>query len=120
MALAPHKLDKAKRVEGIGSLKILDDVKIGIRRLKGLKLHGKILLADGQAAIIGSPNLTPGTFDSRREAAIELSDDHVVKRLEEIVHYDWKHAHPIDLSDEGLMADLEDPDEGRRLGVHPQ
>jgi hypothetical protein len=36
------------------------------------------------------------------------------------VHYDWKHAHPIDLSDEGLMADLEDPDEGRRLGVHPQ
>ena len=118
MAPAPHKLDKAKRVEAIGNLRILDDLKIGIRKLKGLKLHGKVILADGKTAIIGSPNLTPGTFDTRREAAIEVSDDHVVKRLEEVVHYDWKHAHPIDLSDEGLIADLEDPDEERRLGVH--
>jgi len=27
------------------------------------------------------------------------------------VHTDWKNSRPIDLSDEGLMADLEDVDE---------
>jgi hypothetical protein len=23
------------------------------------------------------------------------------------VHHDWKHSHPLDLTDEGLMAELE-------------
>lgn len=118
MTLSPHKLDKSKRAEGIGGLRIMDDLNIGIRKLKELKLHGKMLLADGKAAIIGSLNLTPGTFDTRREAAIEVSDDNIVKRLSKIVHHDWERAHPLDLSDEGLMADLDDTDEARRLGIH--
>jgi hypothetical protein len=30
-----------------------------------------------------------------------------VKRLLHTSHNDWKHSHPLDLSDEGLLADLE-------------
>src|ERR1700751_4133314 len=67
MARPPHKLKKEKLVEGVGGLRILDDVGIKIHKLKGLKLHGKMLLADGTAAIVGSINLAPGSFDSRRE-----------------------------------------------------
>ncbi len=86
----------------------MDDVGVKVRKMKHLKLHGKMLLADGVRAIVGSINLAPGSFDSRRELAIEVRDDDVVSRLHKIVQHDWKHSHPLDLSDAGLLADLED------------
>ncbi len=107
MARPAHTLKKDKLIEGIGGLRILRDVGVKIRKLKTLKLHAKMLLADGERAIIGSINLAPGSFDSRRELAIEVDDKHIVDRLHEIVKRDWKNAHPMDLSDEGLLADLE-------------
>jgi phosphatidylserine/phosphatidylglycerophosphate/cardiolipin synthase-like enzyme len=103
----PHTLKKEKLVEGVGGIRILDDVGVKVHKLKHLKLHAKMLLADGKRAIVGSINLSPGSFDSRRELAIEVADPHVVKRLHQVAHHDWKHSHRLDLTDEGLMADLE-------------
>ena len=40
-------------MEGVGGLRILNDVGVKVRKLKGLKLHAKMLLADGERAIIG-------------------------------------------------------------------
>ena len=57
-------------MEGIGDLRIMQDVGIGIHKIKHLKLHAKMLLADKSRAIIGSINLSPGSFDKRRELAI--------------------------------------------------
>jgi len=108
MARPPHALKKRKLVEGTVGLRILDDVGIRIHKLKHLRLHGKMLLADGVAAIVGSINLTRGSLDDRRELAIEVRDDHVVERLQKVARHDWKHSHPLDLSDEALLADLED------------
>jgi hypothetical protein len=31
-----------------------------------------------------------------------------VERLRTIAHRDWKHSHPLDLTDEGLLAELEE------------
>jgi phosphatidylserine/phosphatidylglycerophosphate/cardiolipin synthase-like enzyme len=119
MARPLHTLKVEKLVEGVGGLRILDDVGIKVHRLKHLKIHGKILLADGVAAIVGSMNLTPGSFDDRRELAIVVRDDAVVERLEDVVHQDWKNSHPLDLSDKGLLADLEDRLEAAaKLGIH--
>ncbi len=112
LARPPHALKKEKLVVGVGGLRSLDDVGIKIHKLKGMKLHGKMLLADGVAAIVGSINLAPGSFDSRRELAIEVRDPEVVDRLHKIARHDWENSHPMDLSDEGLMADLEDREEG--------
>lgn len=106
MARPPHTLKKDKLIEGVGGLRIMDDVGIKIHKLKKLRLHGKMLLADGSRAIVGSINLAPGSFDDRRELAIEIHDADVVERLHKVAHHDWKHSHPLDLSDEGLMADL--------------
>jgi len=111
LARPPHKLKKEKLVEGVGGLRILDDVGIKVHRLKGLKLHAKLLFADGVRAIIGSINLAPGSFDSRRELAIEVHDGDIVDRLHTIVHQDWENSRPMDLTDEGLLAELEDKDE---------
>jgi cardiolipin synthase len=106
MARPPHTLKKEKLLEGVGGLRILNDVGVKVHKLKDLKLHAKMLLADEKRAIIGSINLAPGSFDSRRELAIEVQDKHIVDRLHEIVRHDWKNSHALDLTDEGLLKDL--------------
>jgi phosphatidylserine/phosphatidylglycerophosphate/cardiolipin synthase-like enzyme len=110
MARPPHKLKKEKLVEGVSGLRILQDLGIPIRKLKHIKLHAKLLFADDARAIIGSINFAPGSFDSRRELAIEVDDEHITKRIREILHEDWENSKPLDLSDEGLLAELKDTD----------
>jgi cardiolipin synthase A/B len=120
MARPPHALKKEKLVEGVGGLRIMDDVGIKIHTLRHLKLHGKMLIADGSRAIVGSINLAPGSFDDRRELAIEVHDEDVVERLQQIAHEDWQNSHPLDLTDEGLFADLENKGDGgeESLALH--
>jgi phosphatidylserine/phosphatidylglycerophosphate/cardiolipin synthase-like enzyme len=119
MARPPHTLKRDKLVEGVGGLRILDDLGIKIHKLKHLKLHGKMLLADGVAAIVGSINFAAGSFDDRRELAIEVRDDDIIDRLYRTAHHDWEHSHPLDLSDAGLLSDLEDriKDSAQLLGL---
>jgi cardiolipin synthase A/B len=116
-----HKLKKDKLVEAAGGLRILDDVGIKVHKLKGLKLHAKLLFADRARAIIGSINLTPGSFDSRRELAIEVRDPHVMDRLDQVAHHDWENSSRIDLSDAGLLEELRDSDTNvaEDLALHP-
>ena len=76
LARPAHTLKKGKLVEGVEGLRILQDVGAKVHKLKGLKLHAKMMLADGERAVIGSINLAPGSFDSRRELAIEVDDEH--------------------------------------------
>jgi phosphatidylserine/phosphatidylglycerophosphate/cardiolipin synthase-like enzyme len=111
MTPSPHKLKKDKLIEGVSGLRILKDVGAKIHKLNHIKLHAKMLLTDNARAIIGSINLAPGSFDSRRELAIEVDDDHVIGRLHQVVKSDWANSRPIDLSDEGLLSELEDYDE---------
>lgn len=40
-----------------------------------------------------------------------MRDENVVGRLHDVTHGDWKNSHPLDLTDEGLLAELEDYDE---------
>ncbi len=112
MARPPHALKKDKLVEGVGGLRIMDDVGIKVHTLRHLKLHGKMLIADGSRAIVGSINLAPGSFDDRRELAIEVHDEEIVERLQQIAHEDWTNSHPLDLTDEGLFADLTNKGDG--------
>ena len=118
MARPPHTLKEEKLVEGVGGLRILDDVGIKVHKLKDLKLHAKMLLADGVSAIVGSINLAPGSFDARRELAIEVHEDALVEHLHKVAEHDWRHSHALDLSDSGLRADLEDRvREAEKLGI---
>jgi cardiolipin synthase len=76
MARPAHKLKKEKLVEAVGGLRIMNDVGIKVHRMKGLKLHPKMLLADGCRAVIGSINQAPGSFDSRAIGAKEHKAKH--------------------------------------------
>ncbi len=101
MARPPHTLSREKLVEGVGGLRIMDDMGVKIHKLKHLRLHGKMLLADGVAAFVGSINFAAGSLDGRRELAIEARDADVVDRLHKVARHDWEHSHPLDLSDAG-------------------
>jgi len=113
MARPPHNLKAGKLIEGVGGLRIMRDVGAKVHRLKHLKLHGKMLIADGQRAVIGSINLAPGSFDERRELAIETDAPKVIQRLRDITQRDWQNSETIDLSDEGVLADLNKRGQGR-------
>jgi phosphatidylserine/phosphatidylglycerophosphate/cardiolipin synthase-like enzyme len=108
LARPAHTLKLGKLVEGVEGLRILKDMGAKVHKLKGLKLHAKLAMADGKRCVIGSINLAPGSFDSRRELAIEVKAKRVMKRLRRVVARDWKHSRPLDLSDAGLLKDLKD------------
>jgi cardiolipin synthase len=114
LARPPHTLKADKLVEGVGGLRIMEDVGAKVHTLKHLKLHAKMLLADSKHGIVGSINLAPGSFDARRELAIETDDHHTVRRLEKTAQHDWERSHPLDLSDAGLLKDLK-----KRQGLSP-
>ena len=110
MARPPHKLKKDKLVEGVSGLRSLQDLGVKIHKLRHIKLHAKLILADDSHAIVGSINLAPGSFDSRRELAIQVDDPHIVHRLKKTLEADWANSHPLDLSDKALLSELEDYD----------
>jgi phosphatidylserine/phosphatidylglycerophosphate/cardiolipin synthase-like enzyme len=120
MARPPHKLKKEKLIEGVSGLRCLQDLGVKINKLRHVKLHGKLLLADDSHAIIGSINLAPGSFDSRRELAIEVDDPHIIKRIRETLHHDWEKSKLLDLSDEALFKELKeyDPNVAEDLAIH--
>lgn len=107
MTRPSHSLRPEQLVDGVGDLRIMQDVGIKLRKIKHLKLHAKLLLADGSRAIVGSINLTTGSFDRRRELAIQVGDGDILSRLCDVLHEDWKNSRPLDLSDEGLVSDIE-------------
>jgi hypothetical protein len=51
-----------------------------------------------------------------------VRDDDVTERLHEVAQHDWENSRPLDLTDEGLIADLEeryaDSAEKLALGEH--
>ena len=120
MARPPHKLKKEKLSEGVSGLRILQDCGVKVHKLRHVKLHAKTLLADGNRAIVGSINLAPGSFDTRRELAIEVKDQQVIGRLDEVLQRDWANSKALDLSDEGLLKELKDTDENaaEALALH--
>lgn len=114
-----HKLKKEKLAEAASGLRILEDVGAKVHTLKHVKVHGKLLFADEDRAIIGSINLAPGSFDSRRELAIETTKGHLMEQIHDILRADWTMSRSMDLSDEGLLEELKkrDPQVREDLGL---
>lgn len=107
MAHAVHRMDVNEISTDTGSLRMLDDLGVQVRRLKHHRLHGNLLLADGARALLGSINFSPASLDRRRELAIETDDAPVIQALQQAAAHDWSHARAIDLSEEGLREELQ-------------
>jgi phosphatidylserine/phosphatidylglycerophosphate/cardiolipin synthase-like enzyme len=84
-----HGLSPWDLHDTFASLRILERGDIKLRRQKHLKVHAKLLLADGKSALLGSMNLDRSAFDLRRELGVVVEAPRVVERLGELFHHDW-------------------------------
>lgn len=107
MALPVHSLRDFYRLDGIAGLRLLEDLGIKAHKLHGTHLHAKLIIADKHRALLSSFNIYPKCFNERRELGIRFDDPHLIKRLVDIFEKDWENSKPMDLTDEGIQADLE-------------
>ncbi len=114
MALPIHSLRDFYRLEGIAGLRLLEDVGVHVRKLHGMHLHAKLIIADEKRALLSSFNFYPKCFNERRELGIFFDDPVLIERVVEIFKKDWQHSKKIDLSEEGIQADLQEAEAKRK------
>jgi phosphatidylserine/phosphatidylglycerophosphate/cardiolipin synthase-like enzyme len=88
-----HGISDTDINDTFSSLRILERFGIKVHRQKHLKLHAKLLLADGERALVGSMNIDRSAFDLRRELGIIVDDEHIVERLTGVFERDWDRSH---------------------------
>jgi cardiolipin synthase len=94
-----HGLSDYDILDTFASLRILHRAGIRVHRQKHLKLHAKLILADGKQALLGSMNIDRSAFDLRRELGIRFDDEPIIARLSQIFAHEWGHSHHYDVPD---------------------
>lgn len=87
-----HGLHNWDRPETFAALRILRRAGGKVRRLKRPKMHGNLMLVDGERAQLGSLHFHHVAIDTRRELSIEVDDPSIVAALGERFGQDWDEA----------------------------
>ena len=86
-------------VDTFANQRILERAGVHLRKQHGLKLHAKMMLADGKRAMVGSMNIDREAYDVRRELGLVFDDKTAVATLRKHFDADWheaKHYTPQD------------------------
>lgn len=67
---------------------------VEVRYSTHLALHAKLLIADAQALLVGSVNLTPESLDARREMSVLVADPAIIARAVAVAQADFAAASP--------------------------
>jgi len=94
-----HGISDWDILDTFSSLRVLRRAGVKVHKQKNLRLHAKLLLADGLRAVVGSMNIDRSAFDLRRELGIALDDPSAVQRLEEVFALDWDASSHYDAPD---------------------
>jgi phosphatidylserine/phosphatidylglycerophosphate/cardiolipin synthase-like enzyme len=94
-----HGISEWDILDTFASLRLLDRFGVKVRRQKHLKLHAKLLIADGERAQVGSMNIDRSAFDLRRELGVVVGDAHITKSLAKVFEDDWDQAKPYEAPD---------------------
>jgi cardiolipin synthase A/B len=94
-----HGLSDYDVLDTFASLRILQRAGVRVHRQKHLKLHAKLILADGERALLGSMNIDRSAFDLRRELGISFDDGPVVTHLSRIFAHEWDCSHRYEIPD---------------------
>ncbi len=94
-----HGISDTDIPDTFSSLRILDRFGVKVHRQKHLKLHAKLLIADGERALLGSMNIDRSAFDLRRELGIIVDDEALVARLIDVYDRDWDRSHRWEVPD---------------------
>jgi cardiolipin synthase A/B len=94
-----HGISEWDVLDTFASLRTLRRFGVKVHKQKNLRVHAKLLIADGEHALLGSMNIDRSAFDMRRELGITLTDRDVVTRLKEVFDSDWELSHHYDPPD---------------------
>lgn len=85
-----HGISEWDLLDTFSSLRVLNRADVKVHKQSGLRLHAKLLIADGARALVGSMNIDRSAFDLRRELGCVVSDPAAVKRLAQQFEADWE------------------------------
>jgi len=91
-----HGISDWDILDTFSSLRILHYVGAKVHKQKHLRLHAKLLLADGRHALVGSMNIDRSAFDLRRELGTTITDPGIIENLSEVFESDWELSHKYD------------------------
>lgn len=94
-----HGISECDILDTFSSLRVMHRAGAKVHKQKNLRLHAKLILADGERAIIGSMNIDRSAFDLRRELGTIVSDAAIVDRLNQVFESDWELSHHYDTPD---------------------
>lgn len=67
---------------------------VEVRLTRAIYIHSKVLIVDGEQALVGSINYSMTSLDLNREVAILIDDPALVARIVPIFERDWTRAVP--------------------------
>jgi phosphatidylserine/phosphatidylglycerophosphate/cardiolipin synthase-like enzyme len=94
-----HGISEWDILDTFASLRTLRRFGVKVHKQKNLRAHAKLLIADGEHALLGSMNIDRSAFDLRRELGITVTDHDVVGRLKGVFDTDWELSHHYETPD---------------------
>jgi phosphatidylserine/phosphatidylglycerophosphate/cardiolipin synthase-like enzyme len=94
-----HGISEWDVLDTFASLRVLGHLDVKVRKQKNLRLHAKLLVADGSRALVGSMNIDRSAFDLRRELGAVVAGKAAVRLLAKVFESDWHEAHHYDAPD---------------------
>lgn len=67
----------------------------GVKKVRFLRkpmIHSKLIVVDGEAAYLGSVNLTTNSLDNNRELGVIIREAPLVKKLVKVANGDWSES----------------------------
>ncbi len=94
-----HGISPSDMLDTFSALRMLARDGVRVRKQKALRLHAKLLIVDGERALVGSMNIDRSAFDLRRELGAIVADADAVATLKHQFDEDWEEAHHYDAPD---------------------
>lgn len=105
-----HGISDYDVLDTFSSLRMLIRAGVKVHKQKNYRLHAKLLLADGKHALLGSMNIDRSAFDLRRELGTFITNEAVIKQLNEVFESDWDSSHKYDAPDPLIATEHHEAD----------
>jgi len=106
-----HGISDSDILDTFSALRSLRRVGVKVNKQRGLRMHAKLIVADGQRALVGSMNIDRSAFDLRRELGMIVEGADLLRPLARTFHSDWEESSRYHAPDplEELVAETDHP-----------
>jgi cardiolipin synthase len=105
-----HGISEWDILDTFASLRTLRRFGVKVHKQKNLRVHAKLLIADGTHALVGSMNIDRSAFDMRRELGVTVKEPEIVARLKHVFDSDWDLSHHYEPPDPLLAIEHHEDD----------